>query len=241
MPENQTTAHQTELQITSNGKSLDVDYTLEDLPLDFNVKGNTVANVTWNLKENGHLSLNNLYNQQTLEHDRFRFRDNTGVARGTHYQFLSRKTIFEPNETYTITYYIRKIQGANRIRFNAYGVEYELPRETGVHSFTFNTSHKDFFVGNINFFIFHLDNKTSSDPVDEWDIEILNCVKGEVPCHTRIEGVASVGSAHGINVGTQLQRPILGEYTLQGDIPQQLDYIETKIEEHDSVYEITWI
>lgn len=241
MPENQTTAHETELQITSNGKSLDVDYTLEDLPLDFNIKGNTVANVMWNLKENGHLSLNNLYNQQTLEHNRFRFRDNTGIARGTHYQLLSRRTIFEPNETYTITYHIRKIQGANRIRFNAAGVEYELPREKGIHSFTFNTNNPNFFSWNVNLFIFHLDNKSATDPVDEWDIEILNCIEGEIPNQHRIESVASVGKGGGIQITTQLQRPILGEYTLQGDIPQQMDFIETKIEQQNSKYEITWI
>lgn len=241
MPENQTTAHETELRITSNGKSLDVDYTLEDLPLDFNIKGDTLVNVVWDLKENGHLSLNNLYNQQTLEHNRFRFRDNTGITRGIHYQFLSRKTIFEPNETYTITYHIRKIQGANRIRFNAAGVEYELPREKGIHSFTFNTNDPNFFSWNVHLFIFHLDNKSATDPVDEWDIEILNCVKGEMPCRIRIEGMCSVGSNGGLQIATQPLHPILGEYVLQGDVPSQLEFIENEIDKQVDEYKISWI
>lgn len=241
MPENQTTAHETELQITSNGKSLDVDYTLEDLPLDFNIKGNTVVNVVWNLSENGMVSLNTIYGNQTLQGNSFRFKDNTGVTRGRHITLLTRKTVFEPNTTYTITYHIKKLQGANQIKCTAYGVDFELPREVGIHSFTFDTNHASFFTGNINFFDVYLNTKSSTDPVDEWDIEILNCVKGEIPYTTALKGVTSVGVETGIEIATQTERPILGEYTLQGDIPQQLDFIETKIEEHDSVYEITWI
>lgn len=241
MPENQTTAHETELRITSNGKSLDVDYTLEDLPLDFNIKGNTLVNVAWNMQENKYLNINSIYNNQTMSKDRFKFRDNTGVARGRHITLLGKKTIFKPNTTYTITYLIRKIQGANRIKFTAAGVDIELPKEVGVHSFTFNTNNVNFFNHNVHFIDVYLDAKTPDDPIDEWDIEILNCIEGEIPNQHRIESVASVGNGGGIQITTQLQRPILGEYTLQGDIPQQMDFIETKIEQQNSKYEITWI
>lgn len=245
MPENQTTAHETELRITSNGKSLDVDYTLEDLPLDFNMKGNTKINIFHNLVGRGVTSLNNLYNMQTHSKNRFIFKNSNNIARpSTHYMTIggiNTKRVFKPNTTYTVSYRVRKFQGNCYLKFNAAGVDYKIPKEVGVHSYTFKTSDANFFNWNVNLFVFQFDAKTPDAPIDEWDIEILNCVEGEIPHRYHMEGMASVGDNGGIQISTQVQRPILGEYTLQGDIPQQIDFIETKIEQQSSKYKITWI
>lgn len=241
MPENQTTAHETELRITSNGKSLDVDYTLEDLPLDFNIKGDTKVNILHDVVENGISSLNNLYGMQKYSKNRFVFKNDGTIARPSTHYMIANKRNFKPNTTYTITYRVNKFQGDCSLRFNGAGVNFEIPKEKGVHSHTFNTDHPNFFSWNLNLFIFQFDARSEGTPLDEWDIEILNCIEGDTPCRHRIGGVESVGSGGGIQIVTQLQRPILGEYTLQGDIPQQMDFIETKIEQQNSKYEITWI
>lgn len=243
MPENQTTAHETELRITSNGKSLDVDYTLEDLPLDFNIKGNTLVNPLFNMKERNNFYFNDMYQCLTVEKDRFRFYNSKNISRVRYYCHArpEHKTKFKPETYYTVSFYVRKNVGAMTVKMAGSNTNYIIPQEEGYHSYTFYTNQT--FFNDAYWFIFDvtLHTKEANDPIDEFDIEILSFVEGEIPYFKRLETVMGVGVNGGLEITTQSINPILGEYQLQGDIPSQLEFIENEIDKQVDEYKISWI
>lgn len=114
----------------------------------------------------------------------------------------------------------------------------ELDVTPGVHALTFTTK---YFAD--NWFLYTNLNQPITESKEILKIEILGMVKGDKAIRsTPASGLCGVGlPGQGLEIATQTQNPILGEYILQGDIPGYLEKIENKIVKNENTFKINWI
>lgn len=163
-----------------------------------------------------------------------------------------RPFLFKPNTKYTMTYYTHEyhsdLTGLNkdypspRVRIGDVGVLYE--KTVGFHSTTFTTD-RTATLGNYSPFAV-LYHAYSSEPIPEGakrviDIELISIVEGEEPETKPTPFFSSVGGKDGFLIYSQDYLPKLGEYSLEGEIPEILNNIENRIEKNHNQFEITWI
>ena len=114
----------------------------------------------------------------------------------------------------------------------------ELDVTPGVHEYTFTTG-----VVVDNSFLYTNLRGPINESREILKIEILGMVKGSKGIRGSVpSGLCGVGlQGKGLEIATQTQNPILGEYILQGDIPGYLDKIENKIVKNENTFKINWI
>lgn len=163
-----------------------------------------------------------------------------------------RPFLFKPNTKYTMTYYTHEyhsdLTGLNkdypspRVRIGDMNAPYE--KTVGFHSTTFTTD-RTATLGNYSPFAV-LYHAYSSEPIPEGakrviDIELISIVEGEEPETKPTPFFSSVGGKDGFLIYSQDYLPKLGEYSLEGEIPEILNNIENRIEKNHNQFEITWI
>ena len=114
----------------------------------------------------------------------------------------------------------------------------ELDVTPGVHEYTFTAG-----VVVDNLFLYTNLRGPINESREILKIEILGMVKGSKGIRGSVpSGLCGVGlQGKGLEIATQTQNPILGEYMLQGDMPGYLDKMENKIIKNENTFKINWI
>ena len=74
-----------------------------------------------------------------------------------------------------------------------------------------------------------------------FDIELISVVEGEVAQNIPGPYFPMTGTKEGLTLTTQDHLPKLGEYRLDGDIPEIINSVENIIEKNENELEISWI
>lgn len=74
-----------------------------------------------------------------------------------------------------------------------------------------------------------------------YDIELISVVEGEVAQNIPGPYFPMTGTKEGLTLTTQDHLPKLGEYRLDGDIPEIINSVENIIEKNENELEISWI
>ena len=78
-------------------------------------------------------------------------------------------------------------------------------------------------------------------PLSDFDIELISVVEGEVAQQIPGPYFPMTGTKEGLTLTTQDHLPKLGEYRLDGDIPEIINSVENIIEKNENELEISWI
>ena len=73
------------------------------------------------------------------------------------------------------------------------------------------------------------------------DIELISVIEGEVPQYIPGPYFPMAGTKEGLTLTTQDHLPKLGEYRLDGDIPELINSVENIIEKNENELKISWI
>ena len=163
-----------------------------------------------------------------------------------------RAFLLKPNTKYTLTYYvyeyINEIDFFNNGHPTAYvwvGDTYHSYSKTpGMHTMTITT---DRTAGYNPFsplrMCYHaeMQNVVPEGVRRVIDIELISMVEGEEPELKNTAFFSSVGGEKGFSVYTQDYEVRLGNYTLEGDIPDIIGDIDNRIEKKNNEFNITWI
>ena len=226
------------IKFSTEGKSIDLKNVPETKPKGFNIKGCTLevlmtdigTQMTFN-DENGRFSRDGQIITYTPK---------VGDGGGNMHPLRFPRKILENNTTYTFCY---KIHHCDRdlvkmTKWSQGDGAKELDVTPGIHALTFTTR-----VFTENWFLYTNLKGPITESREILKIEILGMVKGSRSIKSTVSsGLCGVGlQGKGLEIATQTQNPILGEYVLQGDIPGYLDKIENKIIKNENTFKINWI
>lgn len=161
----------------------------------------------------------------------------------------SRAFLLKPNTTYTVTYfvheYINETTDSNPRPYIWVGdTYYSYSIEPGMHTLTF-TSDRSVHFNNFSpirvCYHSYMDYVMPEGTRRVIDIELISMVEGNEPVVKHTPFFSSVGNEKGISVYTQDYEVKLGEYSLEGDIPNIIQDIDNRIENKNNEFDITWI
>ena len=163
-----------------------------------------------------------------------------------------RAFLLKPNTKYTVTYYVYEYineidfsnDGCPRAYLRAGDSTYEYSKTPGMHTMTITTDR----TAGYNTFsplrvYYHAKNE---NVVPEGvrrviDIELISMVEGEEPELKNTAFFSSIGGEKGFSVYAQDYEIRLGNYALEGDIPDIIGDIDNRIEKKNNEFDITWI
>lgn len=162
-----------------------------------------------------------------------------------------RAFLLKPRTKYTVTYYVYEYinevpnnEGYPKTYLRAGDAHYEYSKTPGMHTTTFTT---DGTVGYNTFsplrMCYH-GNKKNVVPEGARrviDIELISMVEGEEPELKNTAFFSSIGGEKGFSVYAQDYEIRLGNYALEGDIPDIIGDIDNRIEKKNNEFDITWI
>lgn len=227
------------MQIEISGKSMHVENVLERTPTDFSIKGCTAIAPVYNAKNQMRFDSNG--GRYTIDdNSRIIYKARKGDS-GLNSHFLYRNPWDQLGTDGKLFTLVLKVNYANTAkvklgRWNfGHGVHNIPLEEKGIIYHTFKTgTHTE-----AHFLFTNLLTSITETEELMFDMEVIGIFEGELAFDKRMNtGTICVSD---IYIDTQEDAPILGEYTIQGDVPDKLNYLEDVIEEYIDVFDIDWI
>ena len=164
-----------------------------------------------------------------------------------------RAFLLKPHTNYTITYYVHEYENSIPFETGGYpsafiwaGMDKRMAysKVPGLHYLTITTdrtANTDMFCP---FRVCYVGTNTEVIPEGARrviDIELISMVEGNEPVTKPNPFFSYVGNDNGFSIYTQDHQVKLGEYELDGDIPNILNDIDDRIETKMSEFNISWI
>lgn len=226
------------IKFNAESKSIDLKNVPEIKPKKFSIKGCTLEILMTDIGTQ--MSFSDENGRYTRNRQVITYTPKVGDGTGNMHPLRFPRKILEEFTTYTFCYKIHHCD-KNLVKMSKWTQgdgHVELDVRPGVHALTFTT--KGFTE---NWFLYTNLKGPITESREILKIEILGMVKGSKGIRSSVpSGLCGVGlQGKGLEIATQTQNPILGEYVLQGDIPGYLDKIENKIIKNENTFKINWI
>lgn len=226
------------IRFNTESKSVDLKNVPETKPKGFNIKGCTLE-----------VLMTDIGTQMTFSDEGGRFSRSgqiitytpkVGDGTGNYHLLRFPRKMLDNYSTYTFCYKVHHCD-ENLVKMTKWSHgegAATLDLAPGIHNFTFTTG-----IVVDNWFLYTNLKGPVTESKEILKIEILGTVKGDKGIKSTVSsGLCGVGlEGKGLEIATQTQNPVLGEYILQGDIPGYLDKIENKIIKNEDTFKINWI